>query len=86
MATLYRKKIAPERIKKNYHLRKYFHKIQFNFTYCNLIQCPNKGLHGIYHHKYRFYKFQTFFMGKNSIKYFFKKKIMDIQMNKLKGT
>ena len=55
--------IAFERITRNCHLIKiliFFYKIQFNFTYCNFIYCPSKVLHGIHHHKYRFYKFQTF--------------------------
>ena len=55
MATLQ----APERITGNFHLTKYFNKIQFDFTFFNFI-VSNTALNGICNQKYGFYKFQTF--------------------------
>ena len=37
----------------------FVYEIQFNVTYSDSIQCPNTGLHGIYH-KYSFYEFKRF--------------------------
>ena len=44
---------------RNFYFRKYFYKIQLNFTYCDFIQCLNTVLHGS-DYKYNFYEFQTF--------------------------
>ena len=52
-------KIAPERITRNSHLSKHFDEIQFILTYSDFI-VDKYVLHGIYHHEYRFYEFQTF--------------------------